>query len=609
MAEFRGRLTVGTHGNTGEPTLRVHLEGERKPYNVDLKSLDEGLLERWEQDRASLENVTVTVELSTNANGRPKGGKARFVRPEGAPRPVSTRAEQPEAAAASTPDAQPRAAARDFVNPYTFVPAPPREAAAGTELGDRTPWGHHRRHPDGWSGRIRIQLTTVTPLLIPDAANTRVTPNDHQIQPLRVGPDGKPYLPPTSVKGMLRAAYEAVTNSRFGVFGDHSRRLGYRAGKHRAQFATAPRDLLDCRHRPATSLDQLSPADRVFGWVNPNGHGAYRGALRVGPVTCTTDDPVEHFDGDGVPLAILSGPKPTQARFYAAKDPDGTPVGKGVDKAKLYTRDAGLRGRKVYVHHAGLPPGYWDNPTEDRTQRGPGPWHQEYRRPNDAKGNPQRDNQNRSVTAWVRPGVTFATTLHVENLSDLELGALLWLLDLPEGAHHRLGGGKPLGFGSVRVEIDRSGTSLAKGATVAAAWRELTDPAEDDWSELAEAFQEKVEEVFPARNVDGGRLGILDAFLQAATGPVDKGVAVHYPRSSERPDPEGKQYEWFTANERQSRDQGRPGHPLPLPGQALPFLDSSERPAGDRRGGGGRGGGGRGQRGPGGGPPGNRRRR
>src|SRR5690606_21186899 len=90
-------------------------------------------------------------------------------------------------------------------------------------------------------------------------------------------------------------------------------------------YPVAPKDLLPGSLAPASSYDELSPADRVFGWVAPGGSGvrpaAYRGRLRIGPVVCEQDaaEAVERFDGDGLPLAILSAPKPQQGRFYLAE--------------------------------------------------------------------------------------------------------------------------------------------------------------------------------------------------------------------------------------------------------------------------------------------------
>ncbi len=46
---------------------------------------------------------------------------------------------------------------------------------------------------------------------------------------------------------------------------------------------------------------------------------------------------------------------------------------------------------------------------------------------------------------------TFSGKIRFENLSDIELGALLFALKLPEGCYPKLGMGKPLGLGSVQI--------------------------------------------------------------------------------------------------------------------------------------------------------------
>ena len=113
--------------------------------------------------------------------------------------------------------------------------APPRPNRA-FGLEDREPVGHDRYADDHWSGQLTFTLTAVTPLLIPDSAKARGNEGEHQTYPLRIGSNGKPLLPVTTVKGMLRTAFETVTNSRFGVFDKHDRRLGFRreteAGAH-----------------------------------------------------------------------------------------------------------------------------------------------------------------------------------------------------------------------------------------------------------------------------------------------------------------------------------------------------------------------------------------
>lgn len=126
------------------------------------------------------------------------------------------------------PQEQPQNVRGDrFHNPYNFVPALPRdEEVQKTELGDHPPVGHGSYLNDYWSGKISVTLTTITPLLIPDAANA--TGDDHKTYSVRKDAEGKPYLPPTSIKGMLRSAYEAITNSRLSILEEHNELLAYR---------------------------------------------------------------------------------------------------------------------------------------------------------------------------------------------------------------------------------------------------------------------------------------------------------------------------------------------------------------------------------------------
>lgn len=756
---------------------------------------------------------------------------------------------------------------RDFHNPYNFIPALPRGLVKDIELADHRPAGHDSYVGNLWSGRISVVLKTKTPLLIPDAANAK--PNDkvkeHKHYSTRVCPDGTtPYLPPTSIKGMLRSSFEAITNSRLSIFSKHNERLAYRApaeegshtvpariksageapvielydshdasvacaawlprygpnrddgkyldgqlphhkdevnvwiekfrhwrsrknrdgrfylqrgfefwrvrktvraneslgsqpaatvyieeadrdprrsyyeplgnivsatghvcltnknirGKHdervfcsqsaprslllsKADFDTLaekwkeliknyreihddgkeplpenvpewsrhienPREKVETelargvlcyarvakadeadkieelfpvmisRHlyevsplallagapktpsqlTPAQAFEDLSPADRVFGWVNQNGSGAYRGQLRIQPVlsvTCLTPnpdkageilDPIERFAPNGFPLAILGQPKEQQSRFYVAAkseqaEPDeGKAQRDGITKEEAaYSPGKGLRGRKVYPHQ-NLPAELWHNPLEDRTQQHPNGHFQEYRRPHESEMLPgnkpklthdktafvlnlareKRDIQNRSIKSWVRPDVEFAFDIDVTNLSNVELGALLWLLDLnaleaepgEEKLFHRLGGGKPFGFGSVSLRIDWDQSDLRKGEWTDADGR----AARDDWrafySTLApvensnrtgakstiENFKSAVGNAYGKGKFEQARF--IAAFLRCAEGYTD-GRPVHYPRARPKemaanvsvpPNPDGKSYEWFVANER-----------------------------------------------------------
>jgi CRISPR-associated protein (TIGR03986 family) len=775
------------------------------------------------RDRPPHELDGMAVELTWS------GGRMRDVRPAGTTATTRIR----------------RVRADAFVHPYTFLPATPRRTAP-EGLADASPPAQDRLHEDRVTGRLTVRLTVVTPLLLPDPSRAeRADPaddNSHTTYPV-LSRNGRPHLPATAVKGMLRAAYEAVTNSRLGVFTGHDDRLAMRMpatesrhmvparinddgrsvvllpghtppggqtarspllhaawlprhpggvppvthpdgraalhgeevdawiervrhhrwdkttqrhkhdfdfwrvrtltsaaredlggqhplpdppaqapervrrdgrswheptgellrvrgwvcitnrnikGKHderlffvapsgapapahpltpplarqweetvrdyraahrhkdihgrpddqggiaspnrylghepgrtawsphlydddrltlrpgalcyarlsedrrtiqglypvmisRRLFQRSPAQLLDDSLRPAASHDELSPADRVFGWVRADGRGAERGRLRVGPVD-TTGFTAADFGPAGVPLAILGQPKPQQARFYLGTAPDGTtPLGDGAAKEGWYGTGHRPRGRKAYWHHRDLPDGYWDDPAEDRTQQPDATGRfQEYRRPDTATG-PQRDTQNRSVRGWITPGSTCTFTLTVTDLTEVELGALAWLLALPEHHFHRLGFGKPLGFGSVRLDIAPDATAdLRTGRQWQAAYRTL-DPDADRPADDASTVLDRARRTFEAAlTAAHGRPATetphLAAFLAVASGRPD--TAVHYPRTREDdtdtaplpPDPEGNGYTWFTANEKIRGGRLEEGRGLALPAWDNPNL-------------------------------------
>ncbi|MBN9119965.1 MAG: TIGR03986 family CRISPR-associated RAMP protein [Planctomycetes bacterium] len=304
----------------------------------------------------------------------------------------------------------------------------------------------------------------------------------------------------------------------------------------RRLFDKSPLDLLPAKLHPAAATTELSPADRVFGWVSQDADEgtsdpAHRSQVRVGVVecTCASPDPIETF---AVPkaLAILGEPKPQQGRFYLGKKNDHFAVPQhGASKEQAGYNDTNrVRGPKVYPHHRRFDGA---SATTD-----------------------ERSNQNRSVEGWVKPGATFEFDLRVTNLSRFELGALAWLLALPAGRHLRLGLGKPLGFGSVRAEIVEDRTRVADGATCAAAigaWE--TDLPHLDLAPLVAEFQATL----------GVNPRLLQAFLRASGG-VD-GLPVHYPRLASQQSGSGEYFEWFVSNERESTQPGQRGLKRGLP--------------------------------------------
>ena len=380
----------------------------------------------------------------------------------------------------------------------------------------------------------------------------------------------------------------------------------------RELYDDSPADLLDISLKPAASRCKSSPADRLFGWVllrksdqNQESEGGYKGRIRVVCEDGTRPEIIQDFGGKTLPLAILGQPKPAQGRFYVAEDAKGTPQNDGINKEQAgYNKDKGLRGRKQYWHHKGLEAdkaqNYWNPSAEDRTQQKRNGRYQEYRRP-DKGGNPQTDSQNRSITGWIKPGTVFKVSLYVQNLQPEEVGALLWLLSLPKDRYFKLGYGKPLGFGSVRMEIDeercvsgclplgtgedwkdyyaafdasppatldkdRRNNCIEKFKTgMVAAYnpppaRDETDEGREDQKTSPQRLTSFADlKHIPLKTIPEDReqlaaqrfndLPFISGFLQVLTGP-QKDAPIHYPRRDCKPNPEGKNFEWFVDNEK-----------------------------------------------------------
>lgn len=372
----------------------------------------------------------------------------------------------------------------DFINPYNFVRASKQET-------QRLPYlSHDRFQENHHSGKIECILEVRTPLFIPDPDKTRWESKDvatgdqdlsknetivfkvdgKQIAILRkhngtslnegeyigtiteVNPkkkvckfttsydlgtnghkmmeffryDGSPAIPPTSLKGMIRSVVEAASNSCFSQF--EREKLGKRLDPE-SRLIKINSGLLPCSDHG--DLQMLCPACRMFGVVlqskqrESDKETAYAGRIVVG--MGRVDSSAPELTSELIPLHILSSPKPTYAPFYVTN--------KKNEYLEDYNRDDSyLRGRKFYFH---IP-----NTAAETVKRESG----------------KRDNQNSSVELLTKG--TFRFTVDFENLSEYELGLLLYALQLEEGMMHKLGMGKPLGLGSAKITIDHSKSFL-----------------------------------------------------------------------------------------------------------------------------------------------------
>ncbi|MDG4594585.1 MAG: TIGR03986 family CRISPR-associated RAMP protein [Candidatus Contendobacter sp.] len=180
-------------------------------------------------------------------------------------------------------------------------------------------------------------------------------------------------------------------------------------------------------------------AEAIFGAVNGELRkdklqtGSHKGRVRF-------DD--AEWVGSGSPFlegksgirwpAVLSAPKPTSYQNYLVQsDPEGRR-----EKLLSYSTpspDSGgsittaLRGFKLY-------------------------WHRGSAEKDLQIEKPEKHLKQFTVIRPVKPGMEFRGRVRFENLNQLELGALLAVLELPADYRHHLGMGKPLGMGSIRIQ-------------------------------------------------------------------------------------------------------------------------------------------------------------
>ena len=221
----------------------------------------------------------------------------------------------------------------------------------------------------------------------------------------------------------------------------------------------------DCHIAPELrDTSKLDFVESIFGTVPDKGVGITR-ASKV----FFEDAPIQQISGtERAMLKVLANPKPTACALYLEQGDSGT--------IRTWNDTAKIRGYKQYWHRD-------TNSDSDELT-----WRKCNLEPHDLKKLKLNENevtqlQNNLLSRsyfQLKPGLqhkleaqvndkksklqfkvinalnpqtnTCPTRIRFENLSDEELGLLQAALQLPEGLCHKLGMGKPLGLGSVRIE-------------------------------------------------------------------------------------------------------------------------------------------------------------
>jgi len=198
--------------------------------------------------------------------------------------------------------------------------------------------------------------------------------------------------------------------------------------------------------QPATehSKKEYDFAEAVFGFLkqpkgkqNTEKDNRKEFASRVFFEDATTEEKNWQLYHTPLQPKILASPKPTTYQHYLEQKPLGikTPPSK---LNNWNSNEASIRGTKLYWHRK------TSHKSEDNNS-----WVEKEENLKDKNGK-RKESYSEKISP-VKPETTFSSHIRFENLTTEELGALLFVLQLPTGCCHKLGMGKPLGLGSVEI--------------------------------------------------------------------------------------------------------------------------------------------------------------
>lgn len=355
---------------------------------------------------------------------------------------------------------------------------------------------------------------------------------------------------------------------------------GHAATAHRF-FEQIDRELLPfCSNR----RDQISIAERILGLVEdvPKGEAAPAKSLQLASRLRFADafahgvGPSQNLLDPAVTLKILSSPKlPCPVLYFRRREGHAY-----IQKRDLTLREHLPKGRKLYLH--------------GRSEGSETPW----RTVDDTKSR----NQKNTVRPLKR-GLYLFFHIDYYNLTADELGLLLYALEPDPGFHHKVGMGKPLGLGSVKIEVlgvfpvDRQRrytlgglrgrryepcwlSAIGREAKQRGAWPMERYQAEEG---VADSKEQRIDEL--RQRVRSAGLVPTEVHNQLVLvgdwANAPEADQVRYPTTGDQRDPESEHFKWFVFNDGH-RERGRGMSPKeqflkPLRGaKKLPTLSETD---------------------------------
>jgi len=320
----------------------------------------------------------------------------------------------------------------------------------------------------------------------------------------------------------------------------------------------------------------ITIAEQMFGFVQQEKDRDRKGALALAGRVWFSHARWQEEEGkspyqESVTLRILDAPKPPSPAFYFKKA-TGRPG--HIAKSSLSPGAHLPQGRKFYLH---------------RSRRdGNEPWR---------TANPEERAKQKVTIKPICPQSVFYFHADFSNLSKVELGLLLYALQPSEDFRHKIGMGKSIGLGTVRIEhvglflVDRAKRYSPDGLFAprhATAWI-ASDGEPDHWPEeyaleKAAASDAEMEDLQSIREAFTDTLDPdIGHALELIGNPDYLKTRVHTPliRDGEKED---KTFRWFVANDHGSGNKKEekldPAYkhlsPLSKESNGLPQLEALE---------------------------------
>ena len=204
----------------------------------------------------------------------------------------------------------------------------------------------------------------------------------------------------------------------------------------RLRYKFSPLDLVPEEFCPGDSLKKLSFSEILFGTTGDNtkkdeekkdelvalsGRVFFEDAKNYKPKMIDNGNPVT--------LKAFGEPHPTLTTFYLDNIEKNYNENKGVN----------IRGRKFYWHH------------KEKIGKPFSEYRKSVEMPKDKNG--QNKFAYNSSLELMDINNEFEFNVNFENLTDEELGVLIYAIELEDGLLHKVGKGKAFGFGSCKIEI------------------------------------------------------------------------------------------------------------------------------------------------------------